>query len=191
MRVRGDCQNTTSRPRARVNTICERCSRPRSQITSIAAPRRVHARNATRSTMSGASGHSSAPTGWQYNALVRGHVPLVRNTSPPSRGSQRRNGSELSASGLRAIRSSTPRSLTNDQAFRVGRPSVRLREWSRGRFARRFRSLQARVGEPAGEPSGPVTQRAAQKRPLRAVFSGGPGGGRTHAPRIMSPLLYR
>lgn len=30
LRVRGDCQNTASRPRAVVNTSCERFSHPRS-----------------------------------------------------------------------------------------------------------------------------------------------------------------
>jgi hypothetical protein len=90
LRVRGDCQNTISRPRDRVNTTWERCSRPRSATTSIAAPRRVQARSGTRSTTSGSSGHSPTGTGWQYSAVVLGQVPLVRNTSPLPSGSRRR-----------------------------------------------------------------------------------------------------
>ena len=107
LRVRGDCQNTTSRPRAVVNTICERFSRARSRTTSMAAPRRTHDRTAARSTISGACGHSSSGTGWQYSARVRGHVPDVRNTIPPPIGSRSRNGSRESRSGLLAISSST------------------------------------------------------------------------------------
>jgi hypothetical protein len=61
LRVRGDCQNTTSRPRALVNTIWERLSRLRSRTTSMA--RRTHDRSRVRSTMSGSAGHSSAETG--------------------------------------------------------------------------------------------------------------------------------
>jgi len=90
LRVRGDCQNTASRPRAVVNTSWERFSRPRSRTRSIAAPRRTQERIATCSTISGSSGHSSMSTGWQYSALVRGQVPQVRNTVPPDSGRRRR-----------------------------------------------------------------------------------------------------
>lgn len=58
--------------------------------------------------MSGSAGHSLAGTGWQYNALVRGQVPLVRNTSPSEPiGSRIRNGNVLSGSGFAAISNST------------------------------------------------------------------------------------
>ena len=63
LRVRGDCQNTTSRPRALVNTSWDRFSRPRSSTRSMAAPRRAHDRSGTCSTMSGSAGQSSAATG--------------------------------------------------------------------------------------------------------------------------------
>ena len=79
-----------SRPRARVKTIWERFSRPRSATMSIAAPRRLQACKGIRSTTSGASGHSVAGTGWQYKALVRGQVPLVRKTRPPEIGTRTR-----------------------------------------------------------------------------------------------------
>jgi hypothetical protein len=42
--VRALCQKITSRPRARANTNCERCSRDRSSTRSIAAPRCTHER---------------------------------------------------------------------------------------------------------------------------------------------------
>jgi len=63
LRVRGDCQNTASRPGAVVNTSSERFSRARSRIRSIAAPRRTQERTGTRSTIRGCSGHSSLATG--------------------------------------------------------------------------------------------------------------------------------
>ena len=63
LRVRGDCQNTMSRPRAVVKTSCERFSRARSATTSIAAPRRTHDRNGTRSTTSTSSGQASGGIG--------------------------------------------------------------------------------------------------------------------------------
>jgi hypothetical protein len=92
-----------------VNTICERCSRARSATTSIAAPRRAHERSATRSTISGSAGHSVAGTGWQYSAVVRGQVPLVRNTRPSAPiGSHTKNGNVLSGSGFTATSNSTP-----------------------------------------------------------------------------------
>jgi hypothetical protein len=90
LRVRGDCQNTTSRSRAVVNTIWERFSRLRSSTRSIAAPRRLQDRSGTRSTISGSAGHSSMGIGWQYSAFVRGQVPEVRNTIPPASGSRSR-----------------------------------------------------------------------------------------------------
>src|SRR6266498_4187001 len=54
--VRGDCQNTASRPRAVVNTNCERFSRLRFRSKSTVAPRRTQERTGTRSTMSGSAG---------------------------------------------------------------------------------------------------------------------------------------
>ena len=63
LRVRGDCQNTSSRPRAVVKTSWERFSRARSATISIAAPRRAHDRNGTRSTTSPSSGQASAGIG--------------------------------------------------------------------------------------------------------------------------------
>jgi len=41
LQVRGDCPNTTSRPRAVVNTIWDRFSLPRLSTRSMAAPRRL------------------------------------------------------------------------------------------------------------------------------------------------------
>src|SRR5450631_902092 len=131
LRVRADCQKTASRPRALVKTIWERLSRPRSRTRSMAAPRRTQDRRPTRSTRSGVSGHSSAGIGWQYRALVRGQVPEVRNTIPPSSGSRSRYGSLESGSGLRAISSSTPSRLPADPGpagQRLGqRPGVATR----------------------------------------------------------------
>jgi polyphosphate kinase len=65
--VRGDCQKITSRPRVRVNTSWERCSRARSSTRSMAAPRRRQERTGTcssTSALAGGSGHSPA-AGWQ------------------------------------------------------------------------------------------------------------------------------
>jgi hypothetical protein len=56
----------------------------------VAAPRRLQACKGIRSMTSGASGHSVAGTGWQYKALVRGQVPLVRKTRPPEIGTRTR-----------------------------------------------------------------------------------------------------
>ncbi|HZA80981.1 MAG TPA: hypothetical protein VFC13_05850 [Actinomycetes bacterium] len=62
--VRGDCQKITCRPRTRVYTSWERCSRGRSRTRSMALPRRRQLRTGTRSTSSAALGHSPS-AGWQ------------------------------------------------------------------------------------------------------------------------------
>jgi hypothetical protein len=63
---------TFGRACLRVRGDCERFSRARSRIRSMAAPRRRQDRSATRSTISGSACHSPAGTRWQYNAVVRG-----------------------------------------------------------------------------------------------------------------------
>ena len=84
LRVRGDCQNTASRPRAVVKTSWDRFSRNRAATMSMAAPRRMHDCSGTRSTISGSSGHSlggdrvavegfgarPGPRGAQHDALA-------------------------------------------------------------------------------------------------------------------------
>jgi hypothetical protein len=49
------------------------------------------------------------PSGWQYNALLRGHVPAVLNTNPAPSGTRSRQGNRDSGSGFRAMTSSTGR----------------------------------------------------------------------------------
>lgn len=86
--VRGDCQKTTSRPRARVSTSWERFSLARSSTRSIAGPRRVQDRTAWRSSTSTSSGQSTDR--WQKTLLVRGHASLALSTTPSPRGSRMR-----------------------------------------------------------------------------------------------------
>ena len=107
--LRADCQNTTSRPRAFVNTNCDLFSRARSSTRSMATPRRTHDKTDTRSTISRSpvSGHSVA--GWQNTLAVRGHVSLTfRTTGRDPTGNRTRNGSDDAGSGFRVMTNSTP-----------------------------------------------------------------------------------
>ena len=103
--VRALCQKITSRPRAWVNTNCERFSRRGRARGRSAAPRRTQDRTGTRSTMSGVLGPPVAR--WQYTLAVRGQASRTFSTTPfgPS-GSRTRYGSDEPSSGLRAITNS-------------------------------------------------------------------------------------
>ena len=75
--VVGRTPRMTSRPRALVNTNCERFSRARSSTRSTAAPRRRQSRTGNRSTISGSSGHSMAR--WNHLRRAWPHVTHLQH----------------------------------------------------------------------------------------------------------------